>query len=235
VGTTTAWVTLLSTSRLAAHIHLRNAGQGEDKWYRAGPPAVTWLGVALWAVGFGFETVGDLQLRRFRADPANAGQVPDRGPWRYTRHPNYVGDAVVWFGLWLLACSHWLGALVVISPVYMTNMLVRHTGNKLLEKHVARSKITRTLMDAVPAGSYLAVAHPASDVDQEVAPALRQLGTRMGGTRVVPRSQQQIARFFDGLEMVQPGLVQLHRWRPGPGVPDSGRDLAAYGGVGRRT
>ena len=50
------------------------------------------------------------------------------------------GDAVVWFGLWLLACSHWLGLLVVISPVYMTNMLVRHTGKKLLEKHMARSK-----------------------------------------------------------------------------------------------
>ena len=59
---------------------------------------------------------------------------------RYTRHPNYFGDAVVWFGLWLLACSHWLGLVVLISPVYMTNMLVRHTGKKLLEKHMARSK-----------------------------------------------------------------------------------------------
>jgi steroid 5-alpha reductase family enzyme len=56
------------------------------------------------------------------------------------RHPNYFGDAVVWFGLWLLACSHWLGLVVAISPVYMTNMLVRHTGKKLLEKHMARSK-----------------------------------------------------------------------------------------------
>ena len=64
----------------------------------------------------------------------------DRGLWRYTRHPNYFGDAVVWFGLWLLACSHWLGLVVVISPIYMTNMLVRHTGKKLLEKHMARSK-----------------------------------------------------------------------------------------------
>ena len=85
-------------------------------------------------------TVGDAQLRRFRADPAHAGQVLDRGLWRYTRHPNYFGDAVVWFGLWLLACSHWLGLLLVVSPVYMTNMLVRHTGKKLLEKHMARSK-----------------------------------------------------------------------------------------------
>jgi steroid 5-alpha reductase family enzyme len=49
---------------------------------------------------------------------------------------------VVWFGLWLLACSHWLGLLLVIAPVYMTNMLVRHTGKKLLEKHMARSRGT---------------------------------------------------------------------------------------------
>jgi hypothetical protein len=95
-------------------------------------------------------------------------------------------------------------------------------------------KITRTLTDAMPSGSYLALAHPASDVDQEVAPALRQLSTRMGGTRVAPRSHEQVARFFDGLEMVEPGLVQLHRWRPGPGVSDNGRNLAAYGGVGRK-
>jgi steroid 5-alpha reductase family enzyme len=85
-------------------------------------------------------TVGDLQLRRFRADPANAGRVLDRGLWRYTRHPNYFGDSVVWFGLWLLACSQWLGVLTVVAPIYMTNMLVRHTGKKLLEKHLARSK-----------------------------------------------------------------------------------------------
>ena len=107
---------------------------------RAGLSAVSWLGVAVWAAGFGFEAVGDEQLRRFKADPANAGRVLDRGLWRYTRHPNYFGDAVVWFGLWLLACSHWLGLLTVAAPVYMTNMLVRHTGKKLLEKHMARSK-----------------------------------------------------------------------------------------------
>jgi steroid 5-alpha reductase family enzyme len=102
--------------------------------------AVTWAGVAVWAVGFGFETIGDEQLRRFRADAANAGTVLDRGLWRYTRHPNYFGDAVLWFGLWLMACSHWLGLVLVVSPLYLGNMLVRHTGKRLLEKHLARSK-----------------------------------------------------------------------------------------------
>ncbi len=127
--------------------------QGRAMWFvslplqvamysRAPASAVDWLGVAVWAVGFGFEAVGDLQLRRFRADPANAGLVLDRGLWRYTRHPNYFGDSVVWFGLWLLACSNWLGVLTVVAPIYMTNMLVRHTGKKLLEKHMTRSKGT---------------------------------------------------------------------------------------------
>ena len=95
-------------------------------------------------------------------------------------------------------------------------------------------QLVRALMDAVPSGSYLAVAHPASDVDQHVGPALRQLSTRMGGTRAVPRSYQEVSRFFDGLEMVEPGLVQLHRWRPGAGLDDTGRDLAAYGAVARK-
>jgi hypothetical protein len=94
--------------------------------------------------------------------------------------------------------------------------------------------IVRALVDALPSGSYLTVAHPASDVDQHVGPALRQLSTRMGGTRAVPRSHQEVSRFFDGLEMVEPGLVQLHRWRPGTGLDDTSRDLAAYGAVARK-
>ncbi len=96
------------------------------------------------------------------------------------------------------------------------------------------ASIVRALVDAVPSGSYLTIAHPASDVDQYVGPALRQLSTRMGGTRAVPRSHEQVSRFFDDLEMVEPGLVQLHRWRPGSGVDDTGRDLAAYGAVARK-
>ena len=59
------------------------------------------LGFAVWAVGMFFETVGDIQLARFKADPANAGLVMNRGLWRYTRHPNYFGDACVWWGLGL--------------------------------------------------------------------------------------------------------------------------------------
>jgi steroid 5-alpha reductase family enzyme len=95
------------------------------------------LGAVVWAVGFGFETVGDEQLRRFRADPANRGQVMDRGLWRYTRHPNYFGDACVWWGLFLMACHQWPGLLTVVSPIVMTVLLTRVSGAALLERGMA--------------------------------------------------------------------------------------------------
>jgi steroid 5-alpha reductase family enzyme len=100
----------------------------------------TWLtvpfGVALWLVGFTFETVGDAQLHRFTADPANKGAVLDTGLWRYTRHPNYFGDACVWWGLFLLACHQWLGLVTVVGPLAMTYLLARGSGKPLLEKSI---------------------------------------------------------------------------------------------------
>lgn len=95
-----------------------------------------YLGVLLWAVGFTFEAVGDWQLSKFRADPANRGQVMDRGLWRYTRHPNYFGDAVVWWGLFLFAPHSWPTALTVIGPVIMTWLLAKGAGKPLLEKDI---------------------------------------------------------------------------------------------------
>jgi steroid 5-alpha reductase family enzyme len=64
-----------------------------------------WIGAAVWAVGIGFEAVGDHQLSRFKSDPANHGKVMDRGLWRYTRHPNYFGDFTVCWGLYLIAVA----------------------------------------------------------------------------------------------------------------------------------
>jgi steroid 5-alpha reductase family enzyme len=96
-----------------------------------------YLAVLLWVVGFAFESVGDWQLTRFRSDPASKGQVMDRGLWRYTRHPNYFGDAVVWWALFLLAAHHWIGLLTVVAPVLMTFILVKGTGKPLLEKDMA--------------------------------------------------------------------------------------------------
>jgi steroid 5-alpha reductase family enzyme len=96
------------------------------------------LGVALWALGLTFEAVGDRQLRDFKADPANRGTVMDRGLWSWTRHPNYFGDASVWWGIFLVAASAWPGVLAVLSPLAMTYFLVYATGARLLEQHMAQ-------------------------------------------------------------------------------------------------
>lgn len=94
-------------------------------------------GLAVWAAGFAFEAVGDAQLARFRADPANAGRVMDRGLWSWTRHPNYFGDCLVWWGLFLLGCDRAATAFTVLSPLVMTLLLTRGSGKPLLERHLA--------------------------------------------------------------------------------------------------
>lgn len=101
---------------------------------------LAWLGIALWALGLGFETIGDAQLSRFKADPANKGQVMDRGLWRYTRHPNYFGDATLWWGIWLVAASSWVAVGTVIGPLAMTYLLAKGTGKPLTEKSMSESK-----------------------------------------------------------------------------------------------
>ncbi|MEU5696078.1 DUF1295 domain-containing protein [Actinosynnema sp. NPDC020468] len=95
------------------------------------------VAIALWAVGFAFEAVGDRQLAAFKADPANKGAVMDRGLWRYTRHPNYFGDATLWWGLFLFACASWTGLYFVLSPVVMTLLLAKGSGKPVLEKDIA--------------------------------------------------------------------------------------------------
>jgi steroid 5-alpha reductase family enzyme len=93
-------------------------------------------GVVLWIVGVLFEAVGDHQLRGFMADPANKGVIMDRGLWGWTRHPNYFGDACVWWGLWLASIASWVSLLTVFSPVLMSYFLVYATGAKLTERYM---------------------------------------------------------------------------------------------------
>ena len=98
------------------------------------------VGIALWTVGFLFETIGDAQLARFKADPANRGQVMDHGLWRYTRHPNYFGDACVWWGIALVAAESGLGAVGLVGAVVMTVLLRRVSGVTLLEKSLKKRR-----------------------------------------------------------------------------------------------
>lgn len=98
------------------------------------------LGAALAVIGILFESVGDWQLARFKADPDNAGAVMDRGLWRYTRHPNYFGDACVWWGLYLVAAETASGRWAVISPIFLTFILIKWSGAALLERRLKRSR-----------------------------------------------------------------------------------------------
>ena len=100
------------------------------------PQGLTFLdyvGVAVWLVGFYFEAVGDAQLARFKANPANKGKVLDSGVWGLTRHPNYFGDAAQWWGFFLIAAAAG-GWWTVFSPLLMTVLLLRVSGVALLEK-----------------------------------------------------------------------------------------------------
>lgn len=109
----------------------------------AQPDRFTWLdglGALVWGIGFVFETAGDEQLRRFRADPARRGQVLDTGLWAWTRHPNYFGDAMVWWGLFLIAAAVPGGLLTIVSPVLMTVLLLRISGVTLLEEGLRKTR-----------------------------------------------------------------------------------------------
>ena len=97
------------------------------------------LAVTLWLVGFGFEAIGDHQLSSFKADPRNKGRVLDTGLWRYTRHPNYFGEACIWWGFFTfaLAAGAWW---TIIAPILMTFLLLRVSGVALLEKDIGERR-----------------------------------------------------------------------------------------------
>ena len=99
-----------------------------------------WIGAAVWLIGISFESIGDAQLARFKGDPANAGKVMNRGLWKYSRHPNYFGDACVWWGLALVACNADYGAIGLIGAAVMTLFLRRISGVALLEKSLVKRR-----------------------------------------------------------------------------------------------
>jgi steroid 5-alpha reductase family enzyme len=95
-------------------------------------------GGLIWAIGFGFEIIGDMQLARFRKNTANHGKLMQSGLWRYSRHPNYFGEVVAWWGIWLIALSasnFWIG---IISPLMITFLILKVSGIPLLEKKMCQ-------------------------------------------------------------------------------------------------
>ncbi len=102
----------------------------------------TWdrAGAVLFAIGYFFEAAGDEQLRRFKADPGNQGRVMNTGLWRYTRHPNYFGEAVLWWGLGLIGAATPLGWIGLIGPALITFFLIKVSGVAMLEKSLKQTK-----------------------------------------------------------------------------------------------
>ncbi|HEV7158740.1 MAG TPA: DUF1295 domain-containing protein [Caulobacteraceae bacterium] len=107
------------------------------------PARLGWVGLigaGLAAVGIGFESIGDWQLTRFKADPANAGTVMQAGLWRYTRHPNYFGEACVWWGLFLIAAEAPLGLWSLPGPLLITFLLTRFSGVPTVEGRMRETR-----------------------------------------------------------------------------------------------
>lgn len=102
------------------------------------------LGVAIFAAALLGESIADAQLAAFKANPANAGKVCDRGLWAWSRHPNYFFEWLVWLGFAVIAVNlggDWpLGWLAFIAPVFMLYLLTRKSGLPPLEDHMARSR-----------------------------------------------------------------------------------------------
>ena len=98
------------------------------------------LGIVFWGFGIVIESVADFQLTRFKADTQNRGKVMDRGLWRYSRHPNYFGESLVWWGIWCTAWAVPYGILTIISPVLITFLLLRVSGVRLMERNIGERR-----------------------------------------------------------------------------------------------
>jgi len=103
-------------------------------------PFLIWVGAIVWLTGVSIEAVADWQLALFRKKPKEPGSVLDQGLWRYSRHPNYFGNALLWWGIFIAACSHPWTFLTIIGPYKMNDLLVNVTGVATLEKKMSREK-----------------------------------------------------------------------------------------------
>ncbi len=109
----------------------------------AAPDVLTWadgLGGLVFAVGFGIEVVADWQLQTHRNDPGRKGTVLDTGLWGWSRHPNYFGEALLWWGLWICSLDTPWGWATVVSPVVMTWLLVRVSGVAMMDAHMRKTR-----------------------------------------------------------------------------------------------
>ena len=180
-----------------------------------------------------FEAVGDAQLARFKADPANKGRIMDRGLWRWTRHPNYFGDFCVWWGLFLIVCAtRWSPRRRSSRPLVMSFLLTRGSGKRLLERHMAGPpglrRVRRPHQRLLPAAAAPALraekrtrppgepgAPPPHGVPRRLAleNSIRATGSEVGcaeppaGSTVMPMPDARVHRTVH--------QYRRHPWRPG--------------------
>ncbi len=98
------------------------------------------IGLLIWLIGFIFEAGGDLQLMVFKSKSVNKGKVLNSGFWKYTRHPNYFGDAMIWWGYFLFAVTYPYGIFFILCPIIMTYLLIKISGVAMLEKSLVNNK-----------------------------------------------------------------------------------------------
>lgn len=110
---------------------------GSTTYLPVGLTAFDYLGLLFWLIGFIFQAVGDYQLSTFKKHQENSGKVLDTGLWRYTRHPNYFGEAVLWWGIYLIAAATDPGRWTILSPILMTFLLLKVSGVAMTEKYMS--------------------------------------------------------------------------------------------------
>jgi len=136
---------------MATGFEISDNGVAENgaKWFNAYASQIgilAILGATLWLIGFLFEAIGDWQLSRFIErhkdydGPKDEKPVMDEGLWKYTRHPNYFGNACMWWGIWLVACAAPFGWATIFGPIIMTLLLTKVSGRDLLERDMGRRK-----------------------------------------------------------------------------------------------
>ena len=101
---------------------------------------IEWIGFGVWLLGLSGEALSDAQMQRFKSDPASQGKVCQLGLWRYSRHPNYFFESVVWWGFWLFACGSAWGWATLYAPLMILYFLLRVTGIPLTEECAVKSK-----------------------------------------------------------------------------------------------
>ncbi len=105
------------------------------------------LGIVVFLIGFAFESIGDRQLRKFKLDPSNKGKILNTGLWKYTRHPNYFGEALLWWGIFLIAIPNAWAYWNMVSPTLMTFLLLKVSGVAMLERKYSDNPIYRAYQE----------------------------------------------------------------------------------------